>query len=402
MQKCCRCNKWFYSRSAFYSAIYHECRRPVQNLNELEPTHVNLIQPLDLMPSAELQVNDTNTNTLELQSDNPGTSTSTSHLDITHELNNNLTSFFLSLKHSFDLTESAIQFTSEFLSVFSKAIMKLGRESTQSQLVVLDAIFRNQTSTYLRKQLTDSICPVSPYTVGKFEYLPVIPQLQWMLTESDDILNALKRENILESLQWLSSPLDGATVRYTIYIIPITIILFLLTRKYLEDIKTDLIIPISFFYDDTTEVDSLGVFACQNKLSICEWRLFTRKYLPTKCFLLAAALASALSENNKLVALNDVIYELDREVAEPFIVRDNKSATVVLIFGQADNLAAHTLGGLFESFVATMPCLKCLTPKKLMGRVFSETEVQKRNALGVEKILLKVAEAASAQERDAL
>ena len=68
-----------------------------------------------------------------------------------------------------------------------------------------------------------------------------------------------------------------------------------------------------------------------------------------------------------------MLYEAHEDVNSPFMVH-GKTARVVIIFVNGDNLAEHQLAGLYQSFNAAKPCLKCLVPLSLFSVCTSEDE----------------------------
>ena len=256
----------------------------------------------------------------------------------------------------------------------------------------LHLAFLNLDSSYQRCKAINNILPVKPKEVGFSTYLPIRPQVQLLMEKSTVFRDSFRKDNIVQNLnQIMSSPLDG----FKVY-------------EALRHVPTDYVIPLVIYFDEYCDVCTIGAFTKRNKLSVFEWRVVSRNIATSNnCFLLSFAKSSEF-EQCKTTELNKIILEILAETKEPvtFAVEGdvNAQCSIVPIFLSADNLAAHQLIGMFESFSATVPCGKCLVPKSLFASVHRENSVgvRLRSQNQIENQLNQIAEADSPLEKQKL
>ena len=227
--------------------------------------------------------------------------------------------------------------------------------------------FRPFKSAFLRNKAISEMTDVKYETVGSFFYVPIIPQIRELMEGNETFRNQFFKSNICQVRNdgILQSPLDGSKVQDII-------------QKNVDD-TVEYVIPIVLFFDEFCDVNPLGCYVSRNKLAIFEWRPVSYQG-SSDCFILAFSTSNSLGKV-KTSALNTVIVELSLETQSPFTlnIEGNPKCKVVLIFVNSDNLSAHQLCGLLESFGAHKFCLHCEVDKEV-AHLFTTDRAKMRNA----------------------
>ena len=309
--------------------------------------------------------------------------------DFSEEINSDLLNLVIQMKYKLMLKENVSE---EILSFIKDLLRKCFARFVDPLKVdpLMKLVYVNLESSYLRQKLISQYLPVQPKHVGKFTYLPISTQVKFMMEESEKFRSMFKKEAIIRPVsEIMRSPLDGMKV-----------------SNALRNVKTEYIVPLVIYFDEFCDVCSIGAFTKRNKLSVFEWRVVSGGNTDNNCFLLSFANSSSIT-TCKTVELNKVLKEIAEETSQVLSFSINgqlSTCTLVPIFVAADNLAAHQMLGMFESFSANMPCGKCMLPKSLFAHIRHENElgVKLRTADGTINQLSKISNAKSLQEREEL
>lgn len=292
----------------------------------------------------------------------------------------------MELKFQQDFSETQITQVLQLLeSVVSVILDRLFRDKAKSE-AANSLLFSRINSSDKRGKLYKKHSPTCPIDIGSFSYLPVVPQIQYLLDKcSNEFRNKFRRENLLKKMddcEILDSPFCGKYVRECISNV---------------DSDVDLVVPLAMFFDEFCHLNPIGPVVQRNKLAVCLFKLVLEENWNDEGFLLAVAKSIDL-DKLKTSDLNRVIYKLNDESSTPFVLHDGTKCQIAFVFLKADNLAQHQLAGLYQSFSACHSCLKCLASKHDLVHIFSEDDPRAkiRTVISTEKQILLIKSAHSA------